>query len=138
MRAATAADEFFSMLEPSPILFAFIFVQRFVYFELLGLLALLRLISGRGWARLPALVTVVICGLVIFVTFAPALNLHTGAVFLAGAPILALQGGLILPLVTSGLFATSLLIPTRRWRWIDLAHLAGVAAFLVLWLATRI
>lgn len=126
------------MFEPSPILFAFIFVQRFVYFEVLGGLAILRLIVGRGWARVPALVTLAICAIFVFVTFAPALNLHVNALYLAAAPLLAFQGGVVLPLMTSGIFATGFLFSDRRWRWIDWAHLVGVAGFLALWVATKL
>lgn len=126
------------MFEPSPILFAFIFVQRFVFFELLGVLALLRLIVGRGWARIPALVTLVICALFIFVTFAPALNLHVSAIYLAAAPILVAQGGVLLPVLTSCLFATGFLFSDRRWRWIDMANIVVLLAFLALWVATKL
>jgi hypothetical protein len=41
-------------------------------------------------------------------------------------------------LVTSALFATSLALPTRRWRWIDLTHLAALVVFLGLWVATKV
>lgn len=125
------------MFEPSPILFAFIFVQRFVFFEVLGVLALLRLIVGRGWARVPAFAACVICALFVFVTFAPALNLHVSALYLAAAPILVAQGGVLLPLLTSLLFASGMLFPERRWRWIDVANIVALLAFLALWLATR-
>ena len=127
-----------SFFEPSPVLLAFIFVQRFVYFEVLGILALLRLIAGRGWARLPAFLTLALCVAFVFATFAPALNLQDSAVYLAVAPFLAYQGGVILPLLTSAIFATSFGIRTRRARWIDWVHVMGVLAFLGLWLATRL
>ena len=127
-----------SFFEPSPILLAFIFVQRFVYFEVLGLLALLRLIVGRSAARLPALVALLICAAAIFASFAPAMGLQTVPFYGDIARLMATGGGVVLPLATSALFATSLLFPQRRWRWIDWVHLAGVAAFLGLWVATRI
>lgn len=127
-----------SLFEPSPVLLAFIFVQRFVYFELLAVLALLRLGVGRSAARIPALIVLVICCAAIFATFAPALNLQSVPVYGDIARLMALGGGLILPLVASGLFATSLLIPKRRWRWIDVVHGIAVLAFLGLWLVTRL
>jgi hypothetical protein len=127
-----------SFFEPSPVLLAFIFVQRFVYFEVLGILALLRLIAGRGWARLPAFLTLALCVAFVFATFAPALNLQGSAVYMAVAPVLAFQGGGVMPLLTSAIFAISFGIRTRRARWIDWLHVMGVLAFLGLWLATRL
>ncbi len=127
-----------SFFEPSPVLLAFIFVQRFVFFEVLGGLALLRLIVGRGIERLPALLTLLVCAAAIFASFAPALNLQTVPGYADIARLQASGGGMVLPLVASGIFATSLVIPQRRWRWIDLVHVAGVLAFLGLWLATRV
>ncbi|MGJ8604940.1 MAG: hypothetical protein ACSHXH_12510 [Marivita sp.] len=126
------------MFEPSPILFAFIFVQRFVVFEVLALLALLRLIVGPGIARLPALITCLICAAAVFATFAPAFNLQTAPLYPDIARAMAWGGGVVLPLIASGIFAVSLLIPARRWRWIDPVHGVGVLAFMALWLATRV
>lgn len=126
-----------TFFEPSPVLIAFIFVQRFVFFEVLALLALLRLIVGRGPSRWPALATFVICCIAIFATFAPALNLQSVALYPDAAQLLAVGGGTVLPLVTSAVFAASFLIPSRRWRWIDQLHLLGVSAFVGLWIATR-
>lgn len=127
-----------SFLEPSPVLLAFIFAQRFVFFEVLAALAVLRLFAGRGMARLPALVALLISAAAVFATFAPAVNLQTTPVYADIARIQALGGGMVMPLVASGVFATSLFVPQRRWRWIDMLHLFGVIAFLGLWIATRL
>jgi hypothetical protein len=126
-----------SFFEPSPVLMAFIFAQRFVFFEVLAVLALLRLIVGQGLARVPAVVTCGICAAAIFATFAPALNLQTLPVYAPLARLQSMGGGLLLPLAASAVFATSLVMPQRRWRWIDLVHGVGVFAFLGLWVATR-
>lgn len=140
MRGATSGpDGLAAMLfEPSPILLSFIFAQRFVFFEVLAFLALLRLIVGRGPARIPALATLAICAGAILTTFAPALNLHTAMFYPDAARLLAMGGGTALPVATSALFATSFLFPMRRWRWIDVLHLLGLAAFVGLWIATRL
>ncbi|MCR9111072.1 hypothetical protein [Marivita sp. XM-24bin2] len=127
-----------SFFEPSPVLLAFIFAQRFVFFEVLAALALLRIFVGRGIARLPALLTLMICAAAVFATFAPALNLQTLPLYADIARVQALGGGMAMPLMASGVFATSLFIPQRRWRWIDMLHLLGVIAFLGLWIATRL
>lgn len=127
-----------TFLEPSPVLLAFIFVQRFVFFEVLAILALLRLIAGPGVARGPAALTLLICGAAILTTFAPALNLQGHALYPAAARLLALGGGSVVPAIAAAIFATSLLLPSRRWRWIDVVHVLGVAAFAGLWLYTRL
>ncbi len=127
-----------SFFEPSPVLLAFIFVQRFVFFEVLGLIALLRLIVGRGIARVPALLTLLISAAAIFATFAPALNLQSLPLYADIARLMASGGGMVLPLAASAVFALSLLLPQRRWRWIDLVHVVGMLAFLGLWVATRV
>lgn len=127
-----------SFFEPSPVLVAFIFVQRFVFFEVLGLLALLRMIAGRGKARVPAAIALIISSVAIFASFAPALNLQSLPLYADIARVQASGGGMILPLVASAIFALSLVLPQRRWRWIDVLHIVGVLAFLGLWLATRV
>lgn len=127
-----------SFFEPSPVLLAFIFVQRFVFFEVLGLLAVLRMIAGRGMARVPAAIALIISSAAIFASFAPALNLQSLPLYADIARVQASRGGMILPLVASAIFALSLVLPQRRWRWIDVLHIVGVLAFLGLWLATRV
>jgi len=127
-----------SFFEPSPVLLAFIFVQRFVFFEVLGLLAVLRMIAGRGKARVPAAIALIISSAAIFASFAPALNLQSLPLYADIARVQASGGGMILPLVASAIFALSLVLPQRRWRWIDALHIVGVLAFLGLWLATRV
>lgn len=127
-----------SFFEPSPVLVAFIFVQRFVFFEVLGLLALLRMIAGRGMARVPAAIALIISSAAIFASFAPALNLQSLPLYADIARVQASGGGMTLPLVASAIFALSLVLPQRRWRWIDVLHIVGVLAFLGLWLATRV
>lgn len=127
-----------SFFEPSPVLLAFIFVQRFVFFEVLGLLAVLRMIAGRGMARVPAAIALIISSAAIFASFAPALNLQSLPLYADIARVQASGGGMILPLVASAIFALSLVLLQRRWPWIDALHIVGVLAFLGLWLATRV
>ncbi|MCL3883407.1 hypothetical protein [Marivita sp. GX14005] len=127
-----------TFFDPTPVLLAYIFVQRFVFFEVLALLALLRLIGGRGPARVPAALTLALCLAAILTILAPALNLQSLPLYPQIARLLATSGGTVLPLIASALFATSLLFPGRRWRWIDWAHGTLLAVFLGLWIATRL
>ncbi|WP_439123767.1 hypothetical protein, partial [Marivita sp.] len=53
------------------------------------------------------------------------------------ASVMAMGGGIVLPLATSAVFATSMMIRARRWRWIDWVHLIGVLGFAGLWVTTR-
>jgi hypothetical protein len=127
-----------TFFEPSPVLLAFIFIQRFVFFEVLAVLALLRLIVGQGVARVPAVLTLLLCLAAILTTFAPALNLQGHPLYPVAARGLAMNGGIVLPLVASAVFAISLVLPSRRWRWVDIVHLLGLAAFLGLWFYTKV
>lgn len=124
--------------EPSPLLLIFIFVQRFVFFESLAILALLRALVGRSWARLPALATLLICALAIQGAYAPALGLHGDPLYADIARLRAAAGGMALPLVASSVFALSLALPQRRWRWIDVLHGIGLAGFLGFWAVTHL
>ena len=128
----------FAAFEPNYTVLTYLFVQKFVYLEVLALLAVLRLIVGRGWARLPAGLALVLALAGIATVLAPMAGLNSGPAYVRAAQTMAMGGGLAALLVPSAVFALGLFSRTRRWVWIDWAHLAGVAAFLGLWLATRL
>ncbi len=122
--------------QPDPTLIALIFVKRFVYFELLLALALIRTVLARGAARWVALATVVLCALCILVTFAPVLGLQQAEWYGPLARLLAAGQGLRVPLALSALFLVSGFVPERARRWIDAVHIALVLGFLGLWGST--
>ncbi|MDA7424108.1 hypothetical protein [Thalassococcus lentus] len=122
-----------SFFEPDPVLLGFIFYKKFIYLQLLCLLALLRVIGGYGIARWPALLTLLMAGAGVYTVFAPALGLNSGAIYTNTAQFMAEGGGLAALLVPSGIFALCGLIPRARWRWIDAIHALMVIVLLGLW-----
>lgn len=119
--------------EPAPELVAFFFVKKFVYLQLLAVLALLRVLVGRGIARWPALVTLLLSLGGIATIFAPALGLNEGAVYVSAAQMMAGQGGMSALLVPSAVFLLCSLTPRARWRWIDVVHILMLLGLLSLW-----
>ena len=126
------------MFDPSPILLAFLFVQRFVFLPVLGLLALARLVAGRGWVRLPAALVLALCLAATLTVLAPALDLQSSSAYPRAARLLAQGGGMTAPLVAAALFLPTVFAPRRRWRWLDAAFLLLVLVYLGLWAATRV
>lgn len=122
-----------SAFQPAPELVLFLFVKKFVYLELLAVLALLRVILGRGLARWPALVALLLSLGGIATTFAPALGLNEGVVYVRAAQAMAGQGGLSALLVPSAVFLLCSLTPRARWRWIDAVHILLLLGLLGLW-----
>jgi hypothetical protein len=119
--------------EPDPTVMAFFAYRRFVYLELLAVLALLRLIRGEGLSRWPAAVALLLCLGGIATTFAPALGLTDSALYARAARAMAGGGGMAALLVPSVLMAISALLPGARWKWIDLLHGLMLGALLGLW-----
>jgi hypothetical protein len=125
-------------LAPSSVVLAFFFGKTLVYPELILLLALIRCATATGAARAVAAVTVLCAGTIVFVVFAPSLNLHTGAWYPVAARILDYGQGLTVLCALSALFAVSAWLPGRGRVWIDWAHALLVLVMLGLWLATRL
>lgn len=121
------------MFEPDPILLAFIFVKKFVYLELLAVLALLRVILGRGISRWPALVTLIMALGGIATTFAPAAGLNSGLTYAKAAQFMAQGGGITALLVPSLIFLIGSITKGARWRWIDALHAIMLIGLLGLW-----
>ncbi|MHA6323480.1 hypothetical protein [Roseivivax sp. CAU 1753] len=124
------------LIEPDPTLFALIFVKRFVYLEVLLILALIRAALARGPSRMLAGLTALVAALFILVTFAPALGLHMQGWYSPLAQLLATGQGVRVPLALSALFFVSGFVPTRARRWIDALHVVVLLGFLGLWGAT--
>ncbi|GAA4224906.1 putative membrane protein [Sagittula marina] len=122
-----------SFFQPPPEVVAFLFIKKFVYLELLACLALIRVIVGRGIARWPALVTLLMAAAGIFTTFAPALNLAQGPIYTSLAQFMAGGGGMSALLVPSVVFLISSITPRARWRVIDWIHILMMAALVGLW-----
>ena len=122
-----------SFPEPDPVLLFFLAYKKLVHLEVLALLALLRVIVGRGIARWPALVAFVMAAGGVATTFAPALGMNDGALYGAAARMMAEGGGMAALLVPSAVFLVSSILPRARWRWIDWLHGGLLALLLGLW-----
>lgn len=121
-----------SFFEPDPVVLAFFFAKKFLWLELLALLALLRGIVGRGPSRLAALTALTLCIAGIVTSFAPALGL-TGPVYARAAQVMAISGGMVAVLVPSAVLGLSAVLPGARWRWIDAVHGLALIGFLGVW-----
>ncbi|MBV2360713.1 hypothetical protein KUH32_13075 [Thalassococcus sp. CAU 1522] len=124
------------MFEPSPVLLAFVFVKRFVFLELLALLALARVIAGGPHARRPALVALLLSLAGLAVIFAPAAGMNDGIIYASGARLMAHGGGMTALLPASALMLVSAVVTDCRGRWIDVLHVALLAGLLGLWVAS--
>ncbi|SNR58419.1 hypothetical protein [Puniceibacterium sediminis] len=125
-----------SLFEPNPTLIALIFVKRFVFLELLLVLALVRSAAGRGPSRLLALAVLLLCAAAILTTFAPALGLTTHPWYGPAARMLAQGQGLTVPLTLSAVFFVSAFLPVRRLWLLDWLNGALVLGLLGLWIVT--
>lgn len=123
-----------SFLQPPPEVVAFLALKKFVYLEVVVLLALMRSLAARGAARWTALLALVIAAVGIAAQFGPAVTgLYSGPVYRASATAVNAGTGLALPLAASAALALSAVVPGRRWWGIDAVHALLVAALLVLW-----
>jgi hypothetical protein len=119
--------------EPDPAVMAFFAYRRFVYLEMLAVLALLRVIGGRDIARWPALVALLLALGGVATTFAPAAGLNEGPLYTVAARAMAGGGGMAALLVPSAVFLISTITPRARWRWIDWLHGAMLVSLVGLW-----
>ncbi len=119
--------------EPDPVVVALLVYRKFLYLEILALLALVRLIVGRGLARWPALITLLLALGGVATTFAPAAGLNHGPLYTNAAQLMAGGGGMAALLVPSAIFLICTILPDARWRWIDLLHGLMLAALLGMW-----
>ncbi len=126
-----------TFFEPSPTLIALIFVKRFVFFEVLILLALLRGLFGRGPSRIVALLCFTLCGVAILTTVAPALDITSRDWYRPAAQALAMGQGMAIPLALSALFLVSALLHERRLWLLDWLNGALVLGVLGLWIASQ-
>ncbi|WP_421904346.1 hypothetical protein [Mameliella sp.] len=121
------------IFQPDPVVLFFLFAKKFLYLEVLAILAAIRVIKGQGLARWPALAALALSLAGVATVLAPAVGLNDGVVYASAARTMAQNGGITALLVPSGLFLISSVTPGARWRWIDLVHGLMLAALLGLW-----
>ncbi|WP_417721914.1 hypothetical protein [Salipiger sp.] len=126
-----------NFLEPSPVLLAYLFVQKFVWLELIALLALLRVALARGPSRLAAALALLLSLAGIAIIFAPAFGAMAHPAYASAARLMTLGQGLWALLAPSVFLASSAFLPGMRARWIDFVHIALLWGLVGLWIATR-
>ncbi|MBS0122894.1 hypothetical protein [Thetidibacter halocola] len=122
-----------SLFQPDPVVIGFLFARKFLWLEMLALLALARAIGGPGKARALALGALALCLAGIATTFSPALGLNGGPLYASAAQVMAQGGGMLAALVPSAVLVASGLVRDARWRWIDVVHGVALVAFLWVW-----
>ncbi|KUF11392.1 hypothetical protein [Pseudoponticoccus marisrubri] len=119
--------------EPDPVVLGFFFFKKFVYLEVLAVLAALRLAVGQGIARWPALVALLMALGGVATVLAPAAGLNEGPLYVSAARFMGQSGGMAALLVPSAVFLISTITPRARWRWLDILHLLMLAGLLLAW-----
>ncbi len=127
-----------TFFEPSPLLIALIFVKRFVFPELLLILALVRCFTARGPSRLLAGLAVLLGAAIVVTTFAPALGLTGQGWYGPAGRILAHGQGLSVLVVMAALFLASAWAPGRRLAVLDWLGSVLVLGLLGLWAASLV
>lgn len=124
------------MFEPSYTLLALLIVRRFVFPEAVMILALLRLILGKGWVRLPAAAAFLTAGAMVATVFAPAMGLAHGAAYITAARWMQ-TGGPALLLVPVGFLLVGALSRRRPWPWVEIVLVGVTLGFCALWIAAQ-
>ena len=129
---AYCGDGMSSFFEPDPVVLAFFFVKKFVWLEVLALLAALRVIMARGPARIAGVMALALCLAGIATVFAPALG-ASGPIYARAAQSMALGGGMVALLAPSVPLAASAVMRGRRWWGLDALHVVLLAGLLGVW-----
>ena len=125
-----------SFFEPNYTVLAFLFIKKFVFLEIIAVLALLRLGLGPGSARITGLVALILALAGIATIFGPALGWTTGPVYAAAARGMNHGSGMTALQIPAIVLIAGALHRTRRGVWIEaLAALFTVGLF-GLWIAT--
>ncbi|WP_238366191.1 hypothetical protein [Mesobacterium pallidum] len=123
-----------SFLRPPPEVIAFFTLKKFLYLEILLVLAVARSIVARGPARWAGLVSVLLALLGLAAQFGPAISgASDGTLYRAAFTAVNAVQGIALPLVASLPLAISAVLRGRRWWGIDALHALLIAALVVLW-----
>ncbi|WP_425038471.1 hypothetical protein [Primorskyibacter sp. S187A] len=127
------------LLEPSPALYAFFFLQTFLFVPIIAVLAVLRFAVAGGHARLAGFVAILTAFGALFLQFGPALmGLYEGALPVIAGQITRAGLGLALPLAVSAPLLLSAVLPGRRWWGVDLLHMLALVSLLGLFIWTRV
>ena len=122
--------------EPNYTLLTFFFVKQFVFFELISVLALLRLILGTGWARLTSGLAFILSALGLILIFAPTLGI-TGLPGQAhGARMMLVGQGMVAMALPALLLLIGAIKRPRPAGWIEVLTCLALIGLVGLWIAT--
>ncbi|SMX36124.1 hypothetical protein [Maliponia aquimaris] len=121
------------LFQPDLVVLGFLIAKKFVYLEVLAVLAAIRVLAARGAARGFALLALLAALAGVATILAPAAGLTSGPLYVSAARFMSLGSGMVPLLTASALLLLSALAPGARWRWIDRVHVAMLLVFLGLW-----
>ena len=127
-----------SFMEPNYPVLVFLFAKKFLFFQAVFLLAVLRVFMARNWSQALSLVTALLAGWLCIHLLGPGLGVYN----LPFAPqtygVINAMNGMAAPLAISALFGLSGVVPTPKWRLVDWLHLLALVGLLGLWGATNV
>lgn len=124
-------EEFFA---PNVWVLGFLVLKKFLYVEIVALLALIRAFSARGPARWIAGLAFLVAMTGVAATFGPPMmNIWSGPLYVQSQSVLNAAGGFGAIFAASVVLALSGVVPGRRWPAIDLVHGLLFAVFAALW-----
>lgn len=122
------------LLQPDPIIYAFIAAKQGIYLLLLLPLVLVRSFAAAGRARAAAQIALMLCLVGLAARYLPEIiGVYRGPAFRAAGAWRGFWGGLGMNLAASAALLFSAVLPGRRWWGIDALHLVLLAGLLGLW-----
>ncbi len=133
-----------TLFEPNYTILTFLMIKTFFYIEVIGALAVVRVVVSSGPSRRAALATFLVALLGIGAKYVPALAGLTGtdvgriAAQIVNQGMISAGSGMALSVVVSVLFALSWRLEGRRWWGLDALHLICAIGFFGLWIYTQL
>lgn len=125
-----------SFFEPNYSVLTFLFFKKFVFFQILLVLSLLRAITATRTARKVSVAVVFLSTWALLHLFGPGLGWYSLPLGRETTLFLGMRNGLLAPLLLSLVFATSAILPKSNRRYIDWMHIVLVLGLLATWGAT--
>lgn len=124
-----------SFLQPPPEVIAFLTLKKFIYIELIAILAILRIFTAASLSRAMAVVCLAVCLIGIGANFLPLVpSMNTGPLAVEAQYLTGLLTGMFLPMLASLTFAITAVLPGARLQRLDALHGVFLAILLGLWM----